>query len=457
MRPVARLFAFALCLTFSALPPEAGSAEKKALTIEEAVALGLERHPALQAAAARLEGASARARETAAARLPSFKLSGGYTRLSEVPPFEVSLPFGSLLPPSVPSRFVVSPSYFNQTSLRASVQQPLFTGFRLKSAVEAARLLGRAAEEDLTGDRSEVAFAVRSAYWNLYKAREFKKAAAENVSRIRAHLADVSNFLAAGAATRSDVLQAEARLANAELAALEADDAAALAGTVLASLLGLPLDSDLETATSPESVTDARGSAGAGEDAVSRQVELALARRPERRGLEFRVKSAEAGIRVARSCRLPQVFLAGSYLYMNPNPRLLPNKDEFYGTWDIGVTVAFDVWNWGQTRQQELQARAQVDQSRAALAAVEDRIILEVTQARLGLGQARQRIAAAGRAAAQAEENLRVMTDRFREGVALSADVLDAEVLLLEARTRRVQAQADLALAEARLRKAMGV
>lgn len=456
MRPVARLLALGACLAVAAFPSALLPAEKKALTVEDAVTLGLGRHPVLKAGAAGVEAAAARAREASAARLPALKLAGGYTRLSEVPPFEVSLPFGSLLPPSVPGKFVVSPSFFNQYALRASVQQPLFTGFRLKNAVAAARLQEQAAAEDLSGDRGEVAFAVRSAYWNLYKAREFAKAAAENAARIRAHLADVANFLEAGLATRSDILRAEARLANADLASLEASDAAEIAGTSLASLLGLPLDTELETTTVPESVASPPGTLDATEAGASGRIELALSRRPERQALDFRAKSAEAGIRIARSGRLPQVFLSGSYLYMNPNPRLLPNKDEFYGTWDIGISVSFDLWNGGQTRQQEIQARARLDQSRAALAAIDDRITLEVKQAGLGVGQAGMRIEAAERATAQAEENLRVMTDRFREGVALSADVLDAEALLLEARTRRIRALADLALAEARLRRALG-
>jgi outer membrane protein TolC len=85
-----------------------------------------------------------------------------------------------------------------------------------------------------------------------------------------------------------------------------------------------------------------------------------------------------------------------------------------------------------------------------------DQVVLDVTQAFLGLRQARRRIAAAESAVSQAEENLRVSTDRFQEGVALSRDVLDAEVLLVQARMSRANALADQALAAARLRKAAG-
>jgi outer membrane protein TolC len=88
------------------------------------------------------------------------------------------------------------------------------------------------------------------------------------------------------------------------------------------------------------------------------------------------------------------------------------------------------------------------------LGILNERIALEVTQAWLAVRQARERIAAADAAAVQAEENFRVTGDRFKDGVALSADVLDAELLVLQAKTSRTQALVDLELARTRLRRA---
>ena len=53
---------------------------------------GSESSPGLHASRLKLEAASANAREIAAGRLPALKLGGGYTRLSEVPDFQVTLP-----------------------------------------------------------------------------------------------------------------------------------------------------------------------------------------------------------------------------------------------------------------------------------------------------------------------------------------------------------------------------
>jgi outer membrane protein TolC len=134
----------------------------------------------------------------------------------------------------------------------------------------------------------------------------------------------------------------------------------------------------------------------------------------------------------------------------------LPSRDKFYGTWDIGIAVSFDVWNWGQTKSQAEQAKAQLAQARDARKLLEDQAVLDVTQSRLGLAQARDKIKVAGTAIGQADENLRMVTERFRQGVALNADVLDAEMFLLQAKLARAQAAIDLALAQARLEKALG-
>ena len=441
-----------IVLALAAGAPFALAQEKRRLGLEEAVRLALETNHALHSSEMRHEAAAAKVRETDAARLPALRFGGGYARLSEVPPFEVTLPFPPLSP--LPSKFTVSPNYYNSFTLRLSVQQPLFTGFRLQSAAAMSRELERAAADETAGNRADLVFAVTTAYWNLVKALQLRGVVEENVSLLRAHLRDVENFHEQGLLTTNDVLRVKTQLAGAELMDLEAQNAVQMATIGLNSLTGLPLEAGLE----PTTPVEAAASEAAALESADLQglVERAKERRPELRALGARVRASEAGVTAAKSGWMPQAFVTGNYYHLRPNPRVMPARDEFYGTWDLGVTVSFDIWNWGQTRQQVNQAEAQRAQAGDGLSLLEDQVVLEVTQAFLGLRQARQRIAAAESAVGQAEENLRVTTDRFREGVALSRDVLDAEVLLLQARTTRAQALADRALAAARLRKAAG-
>lgn len=430
--------------------PLAAVAQKRSLSLDEAVAAGLEASPALHASRAKADASSARAREVAALRLPAFKLGAGYTRLSEVPPFQVTLPIA-------PQPIVVSQNYFNNWTLRLSAQQPLFTGFRLEAGAESARMLEASAGWDLTKDRAEFVFAVKSAYWNLARARELEAVVADTIAQVQAHLKDVQAFYEQGLLTRNEVLRAELQLSSTELMRIDARNASELARTALATLIGLPVESEIELSSSAESVASlAPADLGGGETAGRSLLDEALAARPEIKASEFRIKASEAGLRSARSGWYPQVSLAGNYYYLRPNPRILPALDKFKGTWDVGIAVSFDVWNWGQTRNQTEQAKAQLAQARDARKLLEDQAVLDVTQSRLALVQARDKIQVAAQAVGQAEENLRMVRDRFRQGVALNSDVLDAEVFLLQARTSKTQAGIDLAVAQARLEKALG-
>ncbi|MCX6567857.1 MAG: TolC family protein [Candidatus Aminicenantes bacterium] len=432
--------------------PLAALAQKKPLSLEEAVTAGLAASPGLHASRMKVESTAAKAREIEAGRLPSLRFGGGYTRLSDVPPFEVTLP-------SFPNPIVVSPNYFNNFNLRLGVQQPLFTGFRLQAGAESVRMLEKSAGLDLEKDRAEFIFAVKNAYWGLARAREFETVIAENVRQIEEHLKDVRAFFDQGLLTKNEVLRAELELSNAEIMRIDARNAAEVALTTLDSLIGLPLDTDVDLTTSAESQASRIpvGDMALEETARSAAlVESALANRPELKSAEFRIRSTELGVKAARAGFYPQVSLAGNYYFLRPNPRYMPALDKFKGTWDLGISVSFDIWNWGQTKNQTDQAKALLAQARDARKLLEDQAVLEVTQSRLTLARAGEKVRVAGQAVGQAEENLRVTRERFKQGVALNTDVLDADVAFLRARMNRTQAAIDLVLAQARLEKALG-
>ncbi len=432
--------------------PITALAQKRTLSLEEAVAAGVEASPGLHASRMRLESSAAKSREIEASRLPSVKFGGGYTRLSEVPPFEMTVP-GSQVP------FVVSENYFNNYSLRVGLQQPLFTGFRLQAGAESARFLERSAGQGLEKDRADFVFAVKNAYWSLARAREFEKITEENIRQVGEHLKDVRAFFEQGLLTRNEVLRAELELSNAELSRFDARSASELALTSLNSLIGLPLETDVELTTLAESQASRLPVEETALEETAKStamIESALANRPELKSADFRIKASELGVKAAKAGFYPQVYLSGNYYFLRPNPRYMPALDSFKRTWDLGISVSFDVWNWGQAKSQAEQAKAQLAQARAARQLLEDQAVLEVTQSRLMLVQARGRMKLAAQAAGQAEENLRVTRERFQQGVALSTDVLDADVALLRARTSRTQAAIDLVLAQARLEKALG-
>lgn len=415
------------------------------LTVEQAIQLGLENSKVLHASLMRLNYADAKSAEANAQRLPSLKFSGGYTRLSDIPPFSITLPqqLGG-------NSFTLAPSVLNNYAMKLSLEQPLFTGFRLDAAVNAAEYNARASEQDYTKSKADLTYNIRAAYWHLFQAMELKKVNDENVEQVKAHLRDVQNLLNQGMATTNDVLKVQVQLSDARLRQIEANNNVQLATIALNNTIGIPLQTRITIDSQLE-----RGASTPNED-LQALIERAMEKRPELRAMEYRVRAGEAAITAAKAGWWPQIYLSANYNYNRPNQRVQPIQDVFKDTWDVTLGVSLDIWNWGRTLHQTDQASAQYEEAKDGLTQTKDAITLEVTQNYLNLKQAQERTAVAEQGVQQAEESYRVTNTRFKEGLAQNSDLLDAEVALLLAKTNYTNALVDYALAEARLQKSIG-
>jgi outer membrane protein TolC len=217
----------------------------------------------------------------------------------------------------------------------------------------------------------------------------------------------------------------------------------------LNNILGTPLQSEIELATSMQQQSKTYAD-------VSTLVQQAFEKRPELKGVELRMKASESAVTAARSGWFPQIYLVGNYYTARPNQRIFPAVDQFKETWDVSVSVSLDIWNWGTTIHQTNQAQAQLEQTRDALGQLRDGITLEVTQNYLNLNQTKEKIGVAEKGVGQAEENYRITNEKFKSGLALNSDLLDAESALLQAKWNFIQALVDHELADARLQKAIG-
>ncbi|MGA9363113.1 MAG: TolC family protein [Bacteroidota bacterium] len=431
-----------ILLSIMLLPALVFSQEKRALSIEEAIQIGMENSRALHISSMKVLAADAKSSEANAARLPSLKLQAGYARLSEIDPFAVSLPF-------LPSPVTISPIVLNNYTTRLSLQQPLFTGFKLEKSAAAAEYSAEAASNDFAKDKLDLVFNIKSAYWNLYKAREIKRVVDENVELMKAHLGDVQNMMAQGLVTKNEMLKVQVQLSSSQLSQIDASNLATIAMMSLNNLIGLPIGTeiDLTSAIQPQAMEN-RQLAEITQEAVEARADLKAA--------GMRVQASEASVTATKGSWYPQVSLYGNYYYSRPNPRILPTRDEFKDTWDFGVNLSFDVWNWNTTKHQTDQAEATLTQSREALEQLKDAIILEVNQSYLMLLQSKEKVSVAENGVEQADENYRITKNKFTSGTATNTDLLDAEVALLQAKVNRTLSLVDYELAQARIMKVVG-
>ena len=109
----------------------------RSLTAAEAVRLGLDQSPQVQAAREQASAAYAGYRRARSARLPSLNTQASYTRLSDNIP-EIS--FSTDFLPGVDTTFTLAPVALNRYYTEISLEQPLFTGGRIHYGIRAAEL-----------------------------------------------------------------------------------------------------------------------------------------------------------------------------------------------------------------------------------------------------------------------------------------------------------------------------
>ena len=426
------------------------------LSLDQCIELGLKNSRVLHSSQMKSKAADARSGEVNAARLPSLKFIGTYTHLSDVPPGMITIPKDFIAPgiPAQSSSSILSPTILDNYNLRLSLQQPIFTGFRIQGSADMAEYAAKAASEESNADRTELVYNIRDAYWGLYKAGKFKNVVDENLEQVLVHLKDAINLMNEGMATTNDVLRVQLQVSNVRLLQIDADNNVQIAMIRLNNVLGVPLETRIELASEPDTMAIGLHVQELYEPAGL--VQTAIKSRPEMKAMEYRVEASRSAVTVAKSGWFPQIYLLGNYYSSKPNPRIFPGLDVFKETWDVGVSATWDIWNWGSTMYQARQAYAQVEQASDALASLRDAVTLEVTRNVLNVRQSRERIRVSVEAVAQATENHRITGEKFKLGAALNAEMLDAESAVLQAKWNYIQALVDGELASARLAKSLG-
>jgi outer membrane protein len=435
---IRRNFSYLIIVLF--LSSSLSAQEKLSLTIEQAIDLGLKNSKMLHSSSMKVKGAESKVKEASALRLPSLKLNAGYRRLSKVDPFIISTPFGE---------FPIAPGIFDTYSTTLTLMQPLFTGFRLAGNSELNEQLASASGEEFNKDKNELIFNIKNSYWSLFKATQFKTVMDEIVDQIKAHLVDAKNLEKVGMMTKNDILKIEVQLSNILYQQIEAENMVKLSMVAVNNVLSIPLDTKIEI-TSNVNLINAQI------EALDKLIDQAISIRPEAKAADSRVRASEAGVTIAKASWYPQVSLTANYYYSRPNQRIMPTKDEFIGTWDAGINVSLNVWDWMTTAHQTDQAEAQLAQAIDGIGMIKDGITLEVTQNYLNVSQSKRKIDIAELSVKQADENMRVTADKFKNGVATSAEVIDAETALISAKTNYTTSVVDYELAKARLQKSVG-
>ncbi len=436
-------------------------ASAQALTADAVAERAVRTSPDVRARDLDLGAAAAGVDQALVAFFPRLSVGASYTRLSDLGTFllgNIVVAPGQPLGPVSPNAPLLNvplsiPSLSNSTQLAATLVVPLSDYLlRLPQAMTAAERTRDGARFTLDAARRRAALEARLAFYQWVRARMQSEVARSTLAQTREHRDDAQRLQAAGALARVDVLRAETQVANAELLVARADALREASEERVRTAMHL---ADATPLGEVEEITES-GADPTLPATLAAMVDEAVAQRPELRALAAQRDGFAAQARATRATYLPVLSATAQALYADPNPRIFPPRDQFDGTWSLGVALSYSPNDTasGAAGARGLEARAASVDAQAA--SLRDALRTDLATA---AGALRESVAAAqstARGLESAEEAHRVRRELFRAGRATTAELTDAETDLLRARIERTNAVVDRRVARARIEYLLG-
>lgn len=392
---------------------------------------------AIQATLSRVAAAKADLEAAKAARFPNVSASAGITQFDVAPAFDFS---AAGVPAVVP--------LFDGESMQmadARITLPLYTGGMIMHGIDAAEAVLEAEQFQSGASTQQIKLAVAEQYINVLRAKSALAVADSNVKSLSAHVRDAESMFKSGAVARNDYLAAAVSLADSEQRRLQARNGLDLARAAYNRALGR----DLGT---PVSLDENLPGIDPGLDLTSLEAltDIALRSRAELGGLDSAAEALSYRADSMRAQTRPHLAATGGYMALQ-NEFL--NRDEF---WMVGIGVQWNIFDGGQARRKASALSFKSNAVRQERNNLRSHIALQVRQSWLRLNETTERKRLTARAVEQAEENLRVVRDRYRNGEGTNTEVLDAEMLRSLSRSNHDNADFDAKLALYELARGVG-
>jgi outer membrane protein TolC len=405
------------------------------LTFDSSVKLALEKSPLVRMAEQQVVKAAGSVTTARAGKGPQLEASATHTRMGPIATF--TIPFGTQLE-------TIQLGTPKATLGKISLVQPIDIWGVINAAESAAEFNLLSQRFALEAARQKITQGVQSGFLGALRSQALQRVVEEGLQAADEHVRIARAHFEAGTAPHFDVLRAEVQAASFRQNLVVATNAIKLATAALNKIIGLDVSTPLAFKEPP-----------AAEPAVpvlEPALEEAARQRPEILQSLVIEKAAAKGVYLAKAGLKPTFGILAD-LNINLNAIALGAQSR---TWDVSAALSLPLFDSGATRGKVKSARADLQSAKLATEDTKRQVDLEVTQARIGMQDAAERLSTARKDVEQAREALRLANVRYQAGVATAVEVTDAEVALTQSRTNEVNATYDYMQARAQFDRALG-
>ena len=316
----------------------------------------------------------------------------------------------------------------NPASIGLDVSQPIYQGGRTSADIERAEFAIQAARAGVVATEQQILLDAATAFMDVVESQAVLELTINNEQVLQRQLEATQDRFTVGEVTRTDVAQAESRLAGAVADRINAEGQLRITRATFERVVGV-------TAPALQPPQPLVGLPASLEESVN----LAQLNNPAVIQAEFLERSAIANIDFREGFLLPELFITG---------RVRQEMDPVAGidsrtSADIRAQLTIPLYQAGAVTSQVRQARAEAGQARIDVEDTRRGSIEGAVTAFEALVTSRASIESLVAQVRAAEIALEGVEQEATVGSRTVLDVLDAEQELLDARVNLVQSQRD--------------
>ncbi|WP_296150771.1 TolC family protein [uncultured Flavobacterium sp.] len=418
---------------------ESRAQEKKPLTLNEAISLATTQSNEANLADTKIATSKYETQTIKNLRYPSLKLSGQFQRLTGA---EVTSKLGSS-EPADGEPAAASPKVDQLILGQASLSVPVFSGFKITNSIKASENRYQAEVFNAKNTKEQLAMNAVILYVNLYKAQQSVSLIQENLKSARQRVKDFTAMEENGLIARNDLLKSQLQSSNIELSLEDAKKKVSTINYQLVNLLKLNEGTQIIPEESVFANSLAQRASVTESDALSGRSDL--------ESLKWLQKASELDIKKAEGNYYPSVNLMGGYAALN-----LKNALEVKNAMNFGVGVSYDLSSIFKNGKDVKLARSIASETKQSTDILTDRIKVEVQEAQENYALSLKQFKVYQEAVVQADENYRIVKDKYDNGLSDTNDLLEADVQDLQAKLNEAFSKADIAQSYYELLNASG-
>jgi outer membrane protein len=434
-------FFLILCGATGALPEDPSSGF---LSLSEAIQIAIIHNPSINEVQAQVDISTERIVEAKSGFMPQIDASGAYDRTTNpAGVFATKLNQGMITQDDFNVNRLNDPDPIDNYAGRLSAIWPIYDSGQTWHGVRQAEFGREETNLEMTRRRQQVIAQTVFTYVGLLTAEENLAIVEQTLTTASANLKMVRSRYESGLVVKSDLLRTQVHIADLEQQQLQAASQVEISRADLNAAMGIAIDSEFELVSRLDSGVEIK-------EPLERWINIALDQRADLKQIDFQQSVAEEEIKKSSAAHLPSVNLAGNYEV---------NTEDFNESADnysVGAVLKFNIFSGNRTSARVREAKAALRQIQAVRRKLEQRVLVETRQAYLHAESAWRRILVARAAVAQAEEALRIVRNRYKNGLFTIVDLLNSELALQKAHTNHLRAVHDYKVSTANLMLAAG-